>query len=234
MTFVRACSKLGSVSINLNTRFRVNAIAIHVLANVCLIAQSTRDFLRHLIRAKSSASCSVERSTIKKDSNCFFLVLNPIAYAPKPKQGEARIVRNKNVNTRGIGHAGSHRLVAISEVLNIRDPIARTSFKSPVLSVCIWLKPARSTPLVSVGVGGNVMHVGSPVLGCSIRRADSMAPCHKACRSFESSSSLAAHAVSRPQPAGASRTRTTIANEARGYFCTLAACFATAFGALGS
>jgi hypothetical protein len=205
----------------------VNAIAIHVLANVCLIAQSTRDFLRHLIRAISSASCSVERSTIKKDSNCFFLVLYPIAYAPKPKQGEARIVRNKNVNTRGIGHAGSHRLVAISEVLNIRDPIARTSFKSPVLSVCIWLKPARSTPLVSVGVGD------PPVLGCSIRRADSMAPCHKACRPFESSSSLAAHAVSRPQPAGASRTRTTIANEARGYFCALAAC-ATAFGALGS
>jgi hypothetical protein len=174
----------------------VNAIAIHVLANVCLIAQSIRDFLRHAIRAISSASCSVERSTIKKDSNCFFLVLYPIAYAPKPKQGEARIVRNKNVNTRGIGHAGSHRLVAINEVLNIRDPIAPTSFKSPVLSVCIWLKPARSTPLVSVGVGGNVMHVGSPVLGCSIRRADSMAPCHKACRSFESSSSLPAHAVS--------------------------------------
>ena len=100
----------------------MNAIAIHVLANLYLIAQSVRDLLRHAIRAISSASCSVERSTIKKDSDCFFLGLYPTAYAPKPKQGEAKIVRNKDMITRGIGHAGSqtsrspHRLPLIYEL----------------------------------------------------------------------------------------------------------------------
>src|SRR5262249_44256398 len=43
ITFVRACSKLGSVSINLIKRFRVNAIAIQVFENVYLIAQSVKD-----------------------------------------------------------------------------------------------------------------------------------------------------------------------------------------------
>jgi len=43
ITFVRAYSKLGSVSINLIKRFRVNAIAIQVFENVYLIAQSVKD-----------------------------------------------------------------------------------------------------------------------------------------------------------------------------------------------